>query len=105
VEAGLYQTAVAKAGREVLVPAAEAQKRLMDLIYRIKGGEAGFEVQAAMAGLAQDLVDQGAEALVAGCTEVPLVLRPGLLAVPLISSTEVLARATIDRAFQPREVA
>lgn len=102
LDAGLYQAALAQAGREALVPDADAQRRLMDLIFRIKRGETGSEVRAAVAGLAQGLVDAGAEVLIAGCTEVPLVMRPGDTCVPLINSTEVLARATIERAFQPR---
>lgn len=105
LDAGLYQAALADAGREALIPDAGAQQRLMDLIFRIKRGEVGSEVRAAMAGLAQTLIDAGAEVLIAGCTEVPLVMRPGDTSAPLINSTEVLARATIERASQPRGVA
>lgn len=102
LDAGLYQEALARGGRQTLVPAAEAQRGLMDLIFRIKRGETGSEVRAAMAERAQELIDAGAQALIAGCTEVPLVLRPGDIPVPLINSTEVLARATIEQASQAR---
>ena len=102
LDAGLYPAALSQTGREVLVPDAEGQARLMGLILRIKRGDMGGEVRAAVAGLAQGLVDAGAQALIAGCTEVPLVLGPGEVSAPLISSTEVLARATIERAFKAR---
>lgn len=100
LDAGLYQTALARNGREALRPDAGAQARLMDLIFRIKRGETRQAVRRSMAQLAHDLVEAGAEALIAGCTEVPLVLGAADLAVPLINSTEILARATIEQASQ-----
>ena len=45
--------------------------------------------------VAEAQVEKGAEAIVAGCTEIPLVLDDSMLGVPLISSTDVLAVATV----------
>jgi aspartate racemase len=36
--------------------------------------------------------------VIAGCTEIPLVLKPDQLTVPLISSTDELARRTVSLA-------
>jgi aspartate racemase len=46
--------------------------------------------------LAEALVDRGAAAIIAGCTEIPLVLDGSMLGVPLISSTDVLAQKTVQ---------
>ena len=43
------------------------------------------------------LEEQGAEVIVAACTEIPLVLTPDMLPVPLVSSTDVLAEVTAAR--------
>ena len=43
------------------------------------------------------LVDSGAEAVIAGCTEVPLLLGAKDVSVPLFDSAEVLARACVER--------
>jgi len=43
-------------------------------------------------------VAAGAQVIIAACTEVPLVLGQGDVAVPLINSTAALARATLVRA-------
>ena len=51
-----------------------------------------------MARLAEALRERGAEAVIAGCTEIPLVLGQHLLSIPLISSTDALAQATVARA-------
>jgi len=41
------------------------------------------------------LIHQGAQAVVAGCTEVPLVLKEGDLSVPVIDTIHTLAQAAI----------
>ena len=48
--------------------------------------------------LAAALVARGAEVIVAGCTEIPLVLDAVGVDVPLVSSTDELARATVAMA-------
>lgn len=68
---------------------------LMQLAYAVKRGERGDTLCAAMIKLVQTLVDDGAEAIVAACTEVPLMLAAADVAVPLISSTDALARRTV----------
>jgi aspartate racemase len=70
----------------------------MALIHRIKRGDKGEAVRQAMRVIAIDLAEQGAEVIVAGCTEIPLVLGKDDLDVPFISSTEVLARRTVAMA-------
>lgn len=105
LDARLYETALARSGREAVVPTGELRDRFMALVYRIKAGDTGGEVRAGMAAIAQALVDQGADVLVAGCTEVPLALGAGDVGAPLISSTEVLARRAIELALQSGEVA
>ena len=70
----------------------------MGALSRIKQGDLGDAVKADMRTVANALIANGAEAIIAGCTEVPLVLSDGDVAVPLISSTDCLAVATIAAA-------
>ena len=70
--------------------------RVQPLVNRIKGGNTGPEVATAMAALAADLVADGADVIIAACTEVPLVLRAA--PVPLIDATAALAVATLAAA-------
>lgn len=93
--AGVYQVSIERTGRRVEVPDGASQAKLMDLIFRIKAGDRGAEVKSGMTGLANELVDRGAEILIAGCTEIPLVIDGDDLPVPLISSTYVLAERTL----------
>lgn len=92
--AGLYQRAFEARGVEALFPPDAAQQDFMDMLYRIKAGDAGDAIRRRMAALAIDLNARGAQAVIAACTEVPLVLDSDALATPVISSTDALvARA------------
>lgn len=89
------------AGVRVLTPAADEQRRVMTAIYGKRGIKAGVTEgppRQALLDVAAGLVRRGARAILAGCTEVPLVLRDGDLAVPLIEPMDIGARAAIRRA-------
>jgi aspartate racemase len=94
IRAGLYQDALAAAGIAPILPDDAAIEEITRLAFAIKLGDRGQEVTAGMKALADALVAQGAGTLVAACTEIPLVLTQDMLGVQLVSSTDVLARAT-----------
>ena len=95
LDAGLYEQTFARHGVRALSPGADGRAVFMDLLGRIKGGRVDEEVRAGMRSLARALIDQGAEILVAGCTEIPLVLDAGDVPVPLLNSTDVLVARTL----------
>jgi len=73
----------------------ERQEAFMATIYRIKAGDLSPAVRAEMVGYAHDLVAGGAEAIVAGCTEAPLVMGPGDVKVEFVDPGELLARRCV----------
>ncbi len=93
--AGLYQSGLKKAGLRPVLLSADSQKTFMELIYRIKNGDSGEIVKRAMATLARKLEAQGAEVIIAGCTEIPIVLTADDIEGELVSSTDVLVERTI----------
>ena len=101
VRSGLVARAFEAAGIAVIVPSVKDQKRVMAAIYGKKGVKAGFAegpAREAVLDIAAGLVRRGAQAIMAGCTEVPLVLRAADLPVPLIEPMTIGARAAIRRA-------
>ena len=94
--ARLYQSAFEARGVEALFLADDAQLDFMALLYRIKASDVGDDVRRRMAAMALALNARGAQAVVAACTEVPLVLSPDTLAVPIISSTDALVVRAVD---------
>ncbi len=91
----LYADRLRTMGLEPVPPTAAETAAFMTLLYRIKGGDLGPEVAAGMAALAGALCDAGAEAVIAGCTEVPLVLSGEKLTVPLIDAGQALAERCV----------
>jgi len=71
------------------------QEAFMATIYKIKAGDLGPAVRREMASYAADLIAGGAEAVIAGCTEAPLVMGPGDVRAPFIDPGELLARRCV----------
>ena len=92
----LYHEYIAAQGMGLVTLPRDDQARFMDLVGRIKAGDLGAAVREGMRQLAEVLVREGAEAVIAGCTEVPLVLDPGDVRAPLIDAGEELARRCVS---------
>lgn len=102
LDAGLYQKAFAAAGIRALVPEGQVREDFMQLLYEIKAGDTGNSARRKMKAIADHLLGLGGEAVIAGCTEVPLVLQQDDLDRVLIDSTEQLAQASVDIAYGTR---
>jgi aspartate racemase len=97
----IIHNAFAKKGMEVIAPTAWDQKEVMDAIFGKRGIKAGVATdrpKKIILDVARKLIRAGAEAVMAGCTEVPLVLKEKDLAVPLIEPMRIGARACIKKA-------
>jgi len=46
------------------------------------------------------LAHRGAQAVIAGCTEIPLILKQGDLDVEVVDATEILAKACVRLALE-----
>ncbi len=98
LDTGVYQDAIASSGREALVPDGSELEQLMRLISAIKAGNQGEEIRQSMQSSADNLVKEGAEVIIAGCTEIPIVFEGENCAVPVVASTYVLAARTLELA-------
>ena len=92
----LYAEALAGEGVEMVRLSEADRARFMSVVFGVKAGDTGPEQRAAMLELAAALVTAGAQGIIGGCTEVPLLLDAGDVAVPLTDSAEVLARACVE---------
>lgn len=98
VRTRLYDRVLNPLGVEVLVPESNAQAEVDRAILLIKAGELAPAHDPLLAA-ARELEREGAEALVLGCTEIPLVLRAEEVGVPLIDATWILAKAAVREAL------
>lgn len=100
VESGIYRRAFEEAGLELACPSPERQAQVMEAIYHVKAGQPARARPLALEAAVAEVERLGPAAVVLGCTELPLILRPLDLPVPLVDSTEVLARAAVEMALQ-----
>lgn len=91
----LYREYLAAQGLGMVSLAPERQEAFMETLYRIKGGDLGGRVRDELSAMAAELMAGGANALIAGCTEVPLVLSPADLEIEMIDPTDLLARRCV----------
>lgn len=96
LKTNIYQDAIAASGREALEPEGDELTELMRLITEVKSGNKGQEVAEAMQALANKLVAKGADVLIAGCTEIPIVFKGENCPVRVVPSTYVLAERTLE---------
>ncbi len=98
VQAGVFKSIFDNFGIELVYPCATAQNLLMDVIYKgVKAGAESFDVTLLNAEL-DSLTQEGAEAVILGCTELPLAARMYGINGNLIDPTDILARAAIEYA-------
>ncbi len=96
-----FSERLSASGIYTLAPAAADQERIMAAIYAVKAGARGDtreRIRKEVAEVALRLVMQGAQGIIAGCTEIPLVLEQGDLPVPVLDTLLILARAAIAAA-------
>ncbi len=91
----LYHAALRAEGLEPLEPDEAGQRLVGAAIAAVKAGETGPAVGASLVEASRALIAGGAEVLLAACTELPLVLTPAMVPVPLLDPTQVLAEATV----------
>lgn len=96
LKAGVYQRALEVRELEAVEPTPEEMDELMRAIYAIKAGKHDASTANTMQTLGEALVERGAGAVIAGCTEIPLVLEQSMLDVPLLASTDILAQKTVQ---------
>lgn len=101
LQTGLFHEAFAARGISLISPDDEEQALLMDAIFGPQGIKAGYRSggpRETIVALAQNLVQRGAGAVLTGCTEIPLALRPEDLSVPLIEPMRIAAGVCIEKA-------
>ena len=92
----LYDRRFEEAGLVPVPPRPEMQELVMAGVRAIKGGHRGPDSRLDTA--IAELVEQGAEVLVLGCTEIPLAVDAEAQPIPVVDATTVLIEGTLRMA-------
>ena len=94
----LYTSFFKEKNIEILIPSPLEQNKIMDIIYKIKSSILSKEIKNQMIAISEELIKKGAEAIIAGCTEIPLILKNEDIKIPVIDPTNILAKRAIEEA-------
>ncbi|MCK4401079.1 amino acid racemase [bacterium] len=99
IKAGLYQKELMDFGIEVIKPDERAQNMVTEAIYGTKGIKCGYlegKSKKLIYNAIDNLINNGAELIIGGCTEIPLVVDSETVPIPFINSNQVLAEAAVS---------
>jgi aspartate racemase len=100
MEQDFYRGRLERHGLEVMIPDAEARRRIHRVIYEeLCLGVVREESRDAYRAVIRDLVEAGAEGVVLGCTEIELLIGPEDSPVPLFATTRLHAEAAVRLAL------
>jgi aspartate racemase len=100
VQSGLFQEFFNKNGIEIVVPKKDGQNLLMKALYQKEGVKAGYKEfpKEMILQVLQQLIRDKVEGVIAGCTEIPLVIHQSDMDIPLINPLKIIARKSILKA-------
>jgi len=97
----LYTKPLEENGIEAYVPSAKDQDILNEIIYKeIVLGIKNDQSTQKILRIIQDLKDKGVEAVILGCTELPLVISEGNSPIPIIDTTRLLAIKAVEESLR-----
>jgi len=101
MEGPVYPQALKTAGIEYRIPKAEQRKRINEIIFdELVNGQFLPRSLAYYVEVIRSLKDEGCDAVVLGCTEIPLLVTPESSPMATLDSTRLLARAAVRKAIE-----
>ncbi len=101
VRSGMFHRALAEKGIETLISEERDLQRIQENILRVKDTQGGQDrkiLREELKEIGEKLFHKGAQAIIAGCTELPIVLSAEDFRHPFFDVLTILARAAVKRA-------
>lgn len=98
IKTEIYHNAFREKKISIIVPIEEDQKKVVKAIDLVKSGTDTEEAKEMMSDVIKGLVDRGADSILAGCTEIPVVLDSLELNVQYFDATLILAKYSVLKA-------
>jgi aspartate racemase len=88
-------------GIEIIVPGEEDRALVHEVIFgELCQAKIKDSSHLACVRIIDDIINKGAEGIILGCTELPLLIRPGDVHVPLFDTTRLHAEAAVKLALE-----
>ena len=100
MEKDFFRNILEEKGIAVVVPDASGRNQVHDIIYKeLVKGIMTEESKKVYVSIIEKLINQGAEGVILGCTEIPLLIKPGDIDIPLFNTTKIHAEKAIELAL------
>lgn len=101
MEGPVYREKLKDAGIEQRIPGAEQRERIHRIIFdELVNGVFLPRTHAYLTEVIRNLKDEGCDAVVLACTEIPLLMTEEQSPLPMLDSTRLLAQAALRRAIE-----
>jgi aspartate racemase len=98
----IYERALGRFGVSVLAPSSSDQEKIQTAIAQVKAGIRDQSIKDLFESTGMQLMQSGAEAVILGCTEVPLAFDTGTANYPIFNTTLILAHAAVNWALEKK---
>jgi aspartate racemase len=96
IKTNLYTQQFAKNDIHIIEPNGTQQKQLNNVIEHVMGGNQKVQDVIALKEIAREYTKQGAEAIVMGCTEIPLAINQTHTDIKLFNTIEIIVQTAVD---------
>ena len=102
----VYPKRLEARGVEVLIPEEPSRRIINNAIFdELCHGVITDEANRLFLAVIEELASRGADCVILGCTEIPLLVAPENSPLPTVDSTRLLARAAVDAAIREEPIA
>jgi len=98
IKTGIYQKVLKRQGVKIVLPEEKEIPKLGRIIKDTVAGKKNEKGALVLENIAKNLALRGAEAIILGCTELPLLF-PGKFQVPVLDTLEILAKACLEKYY------
>jgi len=96
----LYLNPLDNAGIEVIRPDIGEMNEVVDCILNVLSGDSSLEERSVLKRVIENLQDRGAQSVILGCTELPLLIDHSDVEIPVFDSLRLLANASCNEIFR-----
>ena len=99
IDSALYQNALRKQKIEIIIPFKKDCELIETVIWNVLAGKPSELDRQRLTRVARSLKRKGAQGIILGCTELPLIF-PKNFPLPVFDSIEILARGLLGKFFE-----
>jgi aspartate racemase len=98
MELDFFKDKLTDKGIETMIPASQEDRDFIHytVFEELGRGIVTDETKKRYLEIANELIKNGAEGIILGCTEIPMVIKPGDLSVPIFDTTAIHANAAVE---------